>query len=83
MSYSAVYGIDYAKGATFATSTGGAINGRFCALHFTSNSQIQAITVQNWSGASLVGHQFDAGTIIYGVFTSLTLQNGHCIAYKL
>lgn len=82
MSYSAVYGIDYAKGATFVTNSTAA-TGRFCALHFTSNSQISAITTQNWNGATLVGHQFDAGTIIYGVFTAITLQSGHCIAYKL
>lgn len=80
--YSAVYGVDYAKGATFVAN-GSTVTGRFCALHFTSNSTIQAITVLNWDGAALDGHQFDAGTIIYGVFTSLLLQNGHCIAYKL
>ena len=82
MDYSAVYGIDYAKGAAFATN-GTTATGRFCALHFTSNSQIQAITVQNWTGTTLVGHQFDAGTIIYGVFTYVELQSGHCICYKL
>lgn len=82
MSYSAVYGIDYAKGATFVAN-GTTVDGRFCALHFTSNSQIQTITTQNWDGVTLVGHQFDAGTIIYGVFTSLHLQSGHCVAYKL
>jgi hypothetical protein len=82
MSYSAVYGIDYAKGAAFVTN-GTPATGRFCALHFTSNSNIQAVTVQNWTGVTLVGHQFDGGTIIYGVFTYIELQSGHCIAYKL
>lgn len=75
-------GIDYAKGATFVTN-GTTVTGRFCALHFTSSSIISAITVLNWDGATLTGHQFDAGTIVYGVFTSILLQSGHCIAYKL
>lgn len=82
MSYSAIYGIDYAKGATFITN-GTTVTGRFCALHFTSSSIISTITAVNWNGTSLAGHQFDAGTIIYGVFTSILLQNGHCVAYKL
>jgi hypothetical protein len=79
--YSAVYGIDYAKGAEFLTDTT-TRTGRFCALEFTSNAQIDTI-VSNWTGNSLNGHQFDAGTTIYGVFTSVKLQNGHCVAYKL
>lgn len=82
MEYSAVYGVDYTRGATFIAN-GTTVTGRFCALHFTSNSQISAITVLNWDGATLVGHQFDANTIIYGVFTSIHLQSGHCIAYRL
>lgn len=82
MEYSAVYGIDYTRGAAFVTN-GTPAAGRFCALHFTSNSQINAVTVHNWTGVTLVGHQFDAGTIIYGVFTYIELQSGHCIAYRL
>lgn len=75
-------GIDYAKGATFIAN-GTTATGRFCALHFTSSSIISSITALNWDGATLTGHQFDAGTIVYGVFTSILLQSGHCIAYKL
>ena len=79
--YSAVYGIDYAKGADLITDTG-THTGRWCALHFISSSQINAIS-SNWSGTALAGHQFDSGAIIYGVFTSIQLQAGHCVAYKL
>jgi hypothetical protein len=45
-------------------------------------THITAMT-SNWEGNTLAGHQYDAGTIIYGVFTSITLQNGHCVAYRL
>jgi len=81
MSYSAVYGIDYAKGADLLTGTT-THTGRWCALQFTSSSQIDAIS-SNWTGTTLANHQFDSGTIIYGVFTSVKLKNGHCAAYKL
>jgi hypothetical protein len=80
-SYSAVYGIDYAKGADLITGTT-ARTGRWCAIQFTSSSHIDAIS-SNWSGTTLADHQFDSGTIIYGVFTSIQLQSGHCVAYKL
>ena len=79
--YSAVYGIDYAKGAEFITDTA-THTGRWCAIHFTSNSQVDAV-LSNWVNGGLSGHQFDAGTILYGVFTSIKLQSGHCAAYRL
>jgi hypothetical protein len=43
MNYSAVYGIDYAKGATFIADTA-TRTGRWCALQFTSNTHINAVT---------------------------------------
>lgn len=79
--YSAVYGIDYAKGAEFITDTA-THTGRWCAIHFTSNSQVDVVS-SNWVNGSLSGHQFDAGTVLYGVFTSIKLQSGHCAAYRL
>lgn len=79
--YSAVYGIDYAKGAEFITDTA-THTGRWCAIHFTSNSQVDVVS-SNWVNGSLSGHQFDAGTVLYGVFTSVKLQSGHCAAYRL
>jgi hypothetical protein len=75
-------GIDYAKGATFIGDTA-TYEGRWCAIHFTSNATVNAITAQNWNGSTLAGQSFDALCILYGVFTSIKLQNGHCVAYKL
>lgn len=82
MSYSAVYGIDYAKGATFIGNTS-THSGRWCAIHFTTNAQIDAITAVNWDGSTLSGQSMSAASTLYGVFTSIKLQNGHCVAYKL
>jgi hypothetical protein len=82
MNDSNVLGIDYAKGATFIGNTN-ANTGRWCAIHFTSNTIIEAITAQNYDGNTLAGQFLDAATTLYGVFTSIELQNGHCVAYKL
>lgn len=75
-------GIDYAKGATFVGDTA-TYTGRWCAIHFTTNTHIDAITALNYDGTTLAGQTFSASTTLYGVFTSIKLQNGHCVAYKL
>jgi len=82
MSDSNVLGIDYAKGATFIGNTA-THTGRWAAIHFTTNAQIDAITAQNYDGNTLSGQSMSASTTLYGVFTSIKLQNGHCVAYKL
>ena len=82
MSDSNVLGIDYSKGATFVSDTT-TRTGRWCAIHFTSNTQIDTIVAQNYDGDTLSGETFSSATTIYGVFTSIKLQNGHCIAYRL
>jgi hypothetical protein len=82
MSDSNVYGIDYSVGATFFSDTQ-TRTGRWGAIHFTTNTQIDAITAQNYDGNTLSGQSMTASTTLYGVFTSIKLQNGHCVAYKL
>jgi predicted outer membrane repeat protein len=75
-------GINYSVGATFIGNTA-THTGRWGAIHFTTNTQIDAITAQNYDGTALAGQSFNASTTLYGVFTSIKLQNGHCVAYKL
>jgi len=82
MSDSNLLGIDYAKGATFISDSA-TRTGRWAAIHFTTNTQIDAITAQNWDGSTLSGQSMSSATTLYGVFTSIKLQNGHCVAYKL
>lgn len=74
--------IDYSVGATFIGNTS-THTGRWGAIYFTSNAIVDAVTAQNWDGSSLHSQAFDAGIVLYGVFTSIKLQNGHCVAYKL
>lgn len=75
-------GINYSIGATFVGNTA-THTGRWGAIHFTTNTQIDTITAQNYDGTTLAGQSFNAATTLYGVFTSIKLQNGHCVAYKL
>ena len=82
MSYSAVYGIDYSKGATFVDAAT-TRTGRWCAITFFNNATITEIISSNYDGESLAGHTPTAGVTIYGVFTSINLSSGHCVAYKL
>ena len=82
MSYSAVYGIDYSKGATFVDAAT-TRTGRWCAITFFNNATITEIISANYDGESLAGHTPTAGVTIYGVFTSINLSSGHCVAYKL
>jgi hypothetical protein len=82
MSDSNVLGIDYAKGATFVGDTT-THTGRWCAIHFTTNTHIDTIVSANYDGSTLSGQTFGASTTLYGVFTSINLSAGHCVAYKL
>jgi hypothetical protein len=75
-------GIDHSVGATFVSDTT-TRTGRWGAIHFTTNTQIDAIIAQNYDGNTLSGQSMSAATTLYGVFTSIKLQNGHCVAYKL
>lgn len=75
-------GINYSIGATFIGDTT-TRTGRWCAIHFTTNTIIDTIVAQNYDGSTLSGQSFDAATTLYGVFTSIKLQNGHCVAYKI
>jgi hypothetical protein len=75
-------GIDYAKGATFIGDST-TRTGRWCAITFSSNAIVDTLVSLNWDGNTIAGQSFDAGTTLYGVFTSIKLQNGHCVAYKL
>jgi hypothetical protein len=75
-------GIDYAKGATFIGDTA-TYTGRWCAIHFTTNTQVDTLVPLNWDGNTMSGQSFSASSTLYGVFTSIKLQNGHCVAYRL
>lgn len=82
MSDTNFFGINYSIGATFIGDSS-THTGRWGAIHFTTNTQIDVITAQNYDGSTLAGQSFSAATTLYGVFTSIKLQNGHCVAYKL
>ena len=79
-------GIDpaYSIGGDFVNSTD-AQTGRWNRIVIVkSNTAFDAITVQNYTGNSLVGEGFPAGFELQGVFTAFTLATGgSVIAYKI
>ena len=75
-------GIDYTVGGEVITDTLEHV-GRFHRIDFYENTQIDTIVSTNLTGNSLNGESFPAGSEIRGVFTSIKLQNGACIAYRI
>jgi len=74
--------IDYSVGAEVITDTA-AHTGRFCAIYFKEDTTINAVTAENYTGNSLGSEAFVADSTIFGVFTSIQLSSGACIAYRI
>ena len=74
--------VDYTIGGEVIADTV-AHTGRFHHIDFFENSQIDTIVSTNMTGNSLNGKSFPAGSELRGLFTSIKLQNGACIAYKV
>ena len=51
-------------------------------IFFKEDTQINTAS-HNYSGNSIDSETFLAGQTIYGLFTSITLTSGACIAYKI
>lgn len=79
-------GIDpaYSIGGDFVNNTD-AQTGRWNRIVIAkNNTSFDAITVQNYTGNTLVGESFPAGFELQGVFTAFTLAaSGAVIAYKI
>jgi len=75
-------GIDYTLGGEVITDSL-EHTGRFHHIDFFENTTIDTIVSTNLTGNSLNGESLPAGSEIRGVFTSIKLQNGACIAYKI
>lgn len=74
--------IDYAVGAEVITDTL-AHTGKFRHIDFFENSTVTAIVSTNIVDSSFAGASIDQGAHLTGYFTSIQLQNGACIAYKI
>lgn len=81
-SHGGVSNVDYAVGAEVITDTAVHI-GKFHHIDFYENSTITAIVSTNIIDNSFAGAQIDQGAHLTGYFTSIQLQNGACIAYKI
>jgi hypothetical protein len=74
--------IDYAVGAEVINDTA-THTGKFSHIDFYKNSTISSIVSTNVIDDSFSGASVDQGAHLTGYFTSITLQNGACIAYKI
>lgn len=74
--------VDYTVGAEVITDTA-VHTGRFKQIDFYENSHITAISTENYTGNTLAGETMPSGFHLTGVFTSIQLQNGACIAYRI
>jgi hypothetical protein len=74
--------IDYAVGAEVINDTA-THTGKFSHIDFYENSTISSIVSTNVIDDSFSGASVDQGAHLTGYFTSITLQNGACIAYKI
>ena len=57
--------------------------GKFMHIDFYENSTIDAIVSTNVIDNSFAGASVDQGAHLTGYFTSIRLQNGACIAYRI
>jgi hypothetical protein len=81
-SHGGISAIDYAVGAELITDTA-VHTGKFSHIDFYENSTIQAIISTNIIDNSFAGASVDQGAHLTGYFTSIQLQNGACIAYRI
>jgi len=74
--------VDYAIGAEVINDTA-VHTGKFRHIDFYENSTINAIVSTNVIDNNFAGASVDQDAYLTGYFTSIQLQNGACIAYKI
>jgi len=74
--------VDYAVGAEVIHDTT-THTGKFMHIDFYENSTIHTIISTNVIDDNFSGATVDSGSHLTGYFTSIRLQNGACIAYKI
>lgn len=74
--------VDYNIGAEVITDTVAHV-GKFSHIDFYKSSTVTEIISTNITDNSFAGVSIDQGAHLTGYFTSIQLQNGACIAYKI
>lgn len=72
----------YSTGAEVINDTA-VHTGQFSHIDFYENSTVAEIVSTNVVDNSFIGASLDQGAHLTGYFTSIELQNGACIAYKI
>ena len=81
-SFGGTSAINWSLGAEVINDTA-VHTGRFMHIDFYESSTITAIMSTNITDSSFAGASVDQGAHLTGYFTSIRLQNGACIAYKI
>jgi len=81
-SHGGLSSVDYNIGAEVITDTVAHV-GKFSHIDFYKNSTVTEIISTNIADISFAGASIDQGAHLTGYFTSIQLQNGACIAYKI
>jgi len=81
-SHGGTSGVDYSVGAEIINDTA-THTGQFMHIDFYEGSTISAIISTNVIDNSFASATVDQGAHLTGYFTSIKLQNGACIAYKI
>lgn len=81
-SHAGASAVDWSVGAEVINDTA-AHTGKFMHIDFYENSTIDAIVSTNVIDNSFSGASVDQGAHLTGYFTSIKLQNGACIAYRI
>ena len=81
-SHGGVSAVDWSVGAEVINDTA-THTGKFLHIDFYEHSTIDAIVSTNVIDNSFSGASVDQGAHLTGYFTSIKLQNGACIAYRI
>jgi hypothetical protein len=81
-SFGGTSAINWSLGAEVISDTA-VHTGRFMHIDFYEGSTITAIVSKNVINDSFGGVSVDQGAHLTGYFTSIQLQNGACIAYRI
>jgi len=62
---------------------GGSAQGRFGAIQIVKDTQITALSALNVENVARLQSLYSAGTVLYGVFTSITVTSGLVVLHHV
>ncbi len=75
--------LEFSSAGSVILSGSSSATGRFGAIQFIKDSEVDEIDATNVSNTNALGTTFNAGTILYGDFTNMTLISGLVALHKV